>query len=338
MAANCCGVSARNYCSSPRWTRTHASRCSTTWSRAAPTRWTNCPTPSPAGRDHLLELASRRGGGDGDALQAALAEDDAEQAHEDYPLRLLEAFGIHSEPLGPQLWLLDPEYIAVEGFEELKGGPRTATFDRTTALARDDLLYLRADHPMLLSAQELLLSGETGNVTFLVDDSLPPRTAVLEAVFVLECVAPRRSTSNASCRRCRCRSRWTRSLQCARLRAERTRRCVRAGDRQYDISPMRKVLAGAGAARCSSVRAPKAPNSARARASAALVAADAACSTPNCAASRRSPASTPRCAWTKSRGCATSASACVNCVPLARPRLDALRLVASPDFLSLRKS
>ena len=89
-------------------------------------------------------------------------------------------------------WLLDPEYLTVEGFEELKSGPRSATFDRATALARDDLLYLRADHPLLLSAQEMLASGETGNAAFLIDDSLPPRSAILEAVFVLECIAPLR--------------------------------------------------------------------------------------------------------------------------------------------------
>ena len=117
---------------------------------------------------------------------------DAEALQDDYPLRLLEAFGIHGEPIGLQTWLLDPEYLTVEGFEELKSGARSATFDRVTALARDDLLYLRADHPMLLSAQEMLASGETGNAAFLVDDSLPPRSAILECVFVLELVAPPR--------------------------------------------------------------------------------------------------------------------------------------------------
>ncbi len=144
------------------------------------------------GRDWLLERVHQRVHGDGNATDLAtlLREDDAAQAHDDYALRLLESFGVHSEPIGASVWLLDPEHQSIEGFEELKAGPRSATFDRATALARDDLLYLRADHPMLRSAQEMLLSSEDGNAAFLTDDALPPRSAVLEAVFVLEAIAP----------------------------------------------------------------------------------------------------------------------------------------------------
>jgi ATP-dependent helicase HepA len=43
---------------------------------------------------------------------------------------------------------------------------------------------------MVTGALDLLLSAEAGNTAFAIDDSLPPRTALLEAVFVLECVAP----------------------------------------------------------------------------------------------------------------------------------------------------
>ena len=38
---------------------------------------------------------------------------------------------------------------------------------------------------------DLALSGEQGNAAFMVDDVLPPRTALLQAVYVLECVADR---------------------------------------------------------------------------------------------------------------------------------------------------
>src|SRR5690606_29560587 len=94
------------------------------------------------------------------------------------------------EALAPGLWLLDPEHLTVDGFEELKAGPRQATLQRELALARDDLLYLRDDHPLLLSALDLLLSSETGNAALLIDDALPPRTVILEGLHVLECVAP----------------------------------------------------------------------------------------------------------------------------------------------------
>ncbi|WP_395789648.1 RNA polymerase-associated protein RapA [Aquimonas sp.] len=140
------------------------------------------------GRDRLLELSSQRAAGNG-RLQQALGLDDIAATIEDYPLRLLEHFGIHNEPQGNEIVLLDPEYVTLDAFDELKGGPRQATFSRARALARDDLLYLRADHPLLLNAEELLLSSETGNAVALVDDSLPQRSLLLEALYVLECVA-----------------------------------------------------------------------------------------------------------------------------------------------------
>jgi ATP-dependent helicase HepA len=286
------------------------------------------------GRDRLLELGSRRGAAEG-ALLAALREDDSEQSHDDYPLRLLEAFGIHGEALGPQIWLLDPEYLSTEGFEEFKSGPRSATFDRATALARDDLLYLRADHPLLLSAQEMLASGETGNAAFLVDDSLPPRTAILEAVFVLECVAPRSLDVERFLPPLPVSIAIDSKLQHRVGFAPNERASVRAGDRQYDISPMRKILA-----------ALIPPMLERAR-----IEGEAACATLATHAAERANA------LLESEIARTEALALVNpavrpeeiaalrqereqllaVLPAARPRLDSLRLITSADFLSLRR-
>ena len=129
------------------------------------------------GRDRLLELASQRGTRSGRLLESLKAED--------------ALFGVQHESLGGSVHLLDPEYLTLDAFEELKNGPRQTTLNRSTALARDDLLFLRPDHPLVLSAQELLLSSESGNAAFLIDEGLPPRTVVLEAVFVLECIADR---------------------------------------------------------------------------------------------------------------------------------------------------
>lgn len=142
------------------------------------------------GRDRLLELASQRGTRGGRLLESLRAED-ALADSDDYALRLLEQFGVHHESLGGSVHVLDPEYLTLDAFQEFKNGPRRTTLNRATALARDDLLFLRPDHPLILSAQELLLSAETGNAAFLIDEALPPRTVVLEAVFVLECIAPR---------------------------------------------------------------------------------------------------------------------------------------------------
>jgi ATP-dependent helicase HepA len=286
------------------------------------------------GRDRLLELGSRRGTGHA-ALLGALRENDAEQALDDFPLRLLEAFGIHGEALGPQLWLLDPEYLTVEGFEELKGGPRSATFDRATALARDDQLYLRADHPMLLSAQEMLASGETGNAAFLIDDSLPPRSAILEAVFVLECIAPVQLNIERFLPPLPITVAIDTRLQLRPGFAPNERASVRAGDRQYDISPMRKVLAALIPPMLEAARVEGVEQCAR-HAEAALAAADHLLGAEILrieALARVNPAVRPE----EIQVLRDERAQLLALLPNARPRLDSLRLVTSADFLSLRR-
>jgi ATP-dependent helicase HepA len=286
------------------------------------------------GRDRLLELGSRRGSGD-DALRTALADDDATSRDDDYPMRLLEAFGIHHEPLNETLWLLDPEYLSTEGFEELKNGPRQATFDRATALGRDDLLYLRADHPMLRSAQEMLLSGETGNVAFLIDDSLPPRSVVLESVFVLECIANQALNAERFLPPTPVSIAVDTRLQPRPDFAPNERAGLRAGDRAFDLSPMRKVLLALVppmlerareevSARCTDL------------AGQALLRADALLGAEILrleALARVNPAVRAD----EVQAMRDERDQLLAALPGARPRLDSLRLVTSADFLTLRR-
>ncbi len=285
------------------------------------------------GRDRLLERASQRA--DGDGLHAALLADDADTGgHEDL-LALLEAFGVANEPLGGGRVLLDPEHITIDGFEELKNGPREATSDRRLALAREDLLYLRADHPMLLSALDLLLSSEAGNACLLVDETLPPRTALLEAVYVLECIAEARLDV-------------ARFLPPTPLRAVVDSRLqrregfepdpasrARAGERAFDLTPMRKVLNGlvppmlgaceTAVRREAAARVAAAVEEAGARLDAEIARLE--------ALARVNPAVDAA----EVQALREEREAVLAALPGARPRLDALRLVTSPDFLLLRR-
>ncbi|MBS3895667.1 MAG: RNA polymerase-associated protein RapA [Silanimonas sp.] len=286
-----------------------------------------------AGRDRLLERASQRA--NGDRLHAALLADDADHAaHEDL-LALLEAFGIENEALGGGRLLLDPEHVTVDGFEELKGGPREASSDRRVALARDDLLYLRADHPMVLSALDLLLSSEAGNACLLVDETLPPRTALLEAVYVLECIADARLDV-------------ARFLPPTPLRAVVDSRLqrrddfvpdadsrARADDRPFDLTPLRKVLGRLvspmlGA--CETAVRREAAN----QVAAAVETASAQLDTEIerlLALARVNPAVSEAEVQTLRE----EREALLVALPGARPRLDAVRLITSADFLLLRR-
>ncbi|TXK60504.1 RNA polymerase-associated protein RapA [Alkalisalibacterium limincola] len=285
------------------------------------------------GRDRLLELASQRGTG-GDVLMDALRADDEAAREDDFHLRLLEAFGIHHEDHGQGLWRLDPEYQAIEGFEELKGGPRMACFDRSLALARDDLLYLRADHPMLLSAAELMLSSEAGNAAFLVDE-LPPRTVFLEAVFVLECIAARAIDASRFLPPQPLRVAVDTRMQPRPEFRPSERALRRAGERGFDLEPQRKILGALvppmldacrkQAEQLGAQRAAEASAAAKRQLDAELDRLQALAGV--------NPAVGPA----EIQALAAERDALLDALPRSRVRLDSLRLVAGPDFLSLRR-
>jgi ATP-dependent helicase HepA len=143
-----------------------------------------------AGRDHLLELAASRDP-HADDLAGSFARDDNDPSRDAFIQRLFEMYGVHAEELAKDIIMLDPQYLSTDGLPGFADGPLSITFSRDTALAREELPLLRMDHPMVLAAVDLLVSGETGNAAFLVDDNLPVRTALLQSVFVLEVVANR---------------------------------------------------------------------------------------------------------------------------------------------------
>ncbi|GAB2568377.1 RNA polymerase-associated protein RapA [Dyella jejuensis] len=143
-----------------------------------------------AGRDHLLELAASRDL-HADELSQAFRREDDDPSRDAFQQRLLESFGIHADELGGKVWLLDPQYLSTDALPGFSEGPLSVTFEREVALAREDLPLLRLDHPIIQGALDLALSSERGNAAFMVDDALAPRSALLQAVYVLECVAER---------------------------------------------------------------------------------------------------------------------------------------------------
>jgi ATP-dependent helicase HepA len=143
------------------------------------------------GRDHLLELAASRDL-HADALQQAFTREDHDPGRDAFIQGLLERFGIHAEELGGKVLLLDPQYLSTDALPGFAEGPQAVTFAREVALAREELPLLRLDHPLVMGALDLTLSNEQGNAAFLVDDALPPRSALLQAVFLVECVADRK--------------------------------------------------------------------------------------------------------------------------------------------------
>jgi len=143
------------------------------------------------GRDRLLEMASLRPEV-AEPLIAAVRAIDADTAFEDYFLRLLEHVHVYAEETAPRCYLLNPDGTSSPEFPSLDHGETVLAFERETALVREDLAWATQDHPLLGDAMEYLLASPAGNAAFaLLDDKGPPRLW-LEAIFVLEPVAPPR--------------------------------------------------------------------------------------------------------------------------------------------------
>jgi len=92
-------------------------------------------------------------------------------------------FGVQIDPGPEQTVVLSKTEHFKEGFA-LEQDACTATFDRTQALAREDITFLTWDHPMIADATELLLSGESGSCCSGCIDEAFCSDTVLEFLFV----------------------------------------------------------------------------------------------------------------------------------------------------------
>ncbi len=140
------------------------------------------------GRDRLLEFGADRMAPT-QYLRDALVDVDADFGIDDFVVRMFEQFGVTADDLGERRVSLDPEMLSTEAFPGFENGPRQISFNRKDALTRDDLAFIRMDHPMVQAGFDLLLSNETGNAAFCIDDTLPARSALLECIFLVECLA-----------------------------------------------------------------------------------------------------------------------------------------------------
>lgn len=141
------------------------------------------------GRDRLLELNSFR-----PQVAARIVDEvrkqDADPALDQFLLSVFDHFGIHVEELAPRTYQLGSAGVFADSFPGLPTEGLTVTGDRTRALSREDVQFLTWDHPLVTGALDLVLGGDKGNSSFgqLRDGKGPG--LFLEALFVLESIAP----------------------------------------------------------------------------------------------------------------------------------------------------
>ena len=145
------------------------------------------------GRDRLLELNSCRHD-QAEALEASIREMESSDDLWNYLDQVFDAYGVSVEEHSEHCHILLPgDHMRLSYFPELPEDGVTATVSRSIALAREDMLFLTWEHPMVRAAMDLILNNEHGNSSFSVIqcDDLESGQLLLEAVFQVECAAPR---------------------------------------------------------------------------------------------------------------------------------------------------
>ncbi len=145
------------------------------------------------GRDHLLELNSCRKEF-ANKLCSEIETIDNSPSLAGYMERLFDCFAIELEEHSTGSYIIRPsEHMHCDSFPCLTTEGLTFTYQRSTALSHEDRHFLTWEHPMVQDAMEMVISSETGNcaVTAVKHDSIEPGTLLLEAIFLLECVAPK---------------------------------------------------------------------------------------------------------------------------------------------------
>lgn len=143
------------------------------------------------GRDRLLEIHSS-GGEAAQQLVEKLAAEDDDTGMISFALKMFDEIGVNQDDRGENALVLTPgDHMLVPSFPGLPQDGMTITFDRNTALSRDDMALLSWDHPMMRGGIDLILGSEIGatSVALLKNKALPVGSILLELIFVAESAA-----------------------------------------------------------------------------------------------------------------------------------------------------
>ena len=145
------------------------------------------------GRDRLLERNSCKPEVARTLIDEVTALESGDTL-ERYLEALCEAFGVDQEFHSEQTLVLRPsEHMLTGHFPYVGEEGSTVTFSRDRALAREDMLFLTWEHPMLQEAMDMVHSTELGNAAIgtIKLKGVPPGTMLLETLYTINCVAPR---------------------------------------------------------------------------------------------------------------------------------------------------
>jgi ATP-dependent helicase HepA len=141
------------------------------------------------GRDRLLELNSFRPA-EAAALIERIREADADTSLDDFMIAVFDHFAIPVEEVARRTYQLGSAGVLADTFPGLPTAGLAVTCDRERALRREDIQFLTWDHPLVTGAIDALLGSEKGNSSFAWWRDSQVTDLYLEALYLLECVAP----------------------------------------------------------------------------------------------------------------------------------------------------
>ena len=147
------------------------------------------------GRDRLLEVHSN-GGDKAKALAEKIAATDGDTNLVNFALNLFDTIGLNQDDKGENAIVVTPaENMLVSSYPGLPYEGCTITFDRETALSREDMNLISWEHPMIQGGIDLVLTEGVGAtaVSLLKNKALPAGTLLLELIYVVDAQAPKQS-------------------------------------------------------------------------------------------------------------------------------------------------
>ena len=147
------------------------------------------------GRDRLLELNSCHKEHAQEVVDNVIAAANVKELSE-YMDDVFDQYGVDQQIHTSDSFILKPtDHMMNANFPNLPDDGMTATFQRQTALSREDLHFITWEHPMVTGAMDMILTSEFGNATFcameLNSDEIVPGTLLLEAIYTINCPAPK---------------------------------------------------------------------------------------------------------------------------------------------------
>ncbi|PCD85710.1 RNA polymerase-associated protein RapA [Vibrio mediterranei] len=147
------------------------------------------------GRDRLLEMHSN-GGEAAQEIVEKIAATDGDTNLVTFALSLFDTIGLNQDDKGENALVVTPsEHMMVPSYPGLPYEGATITFDRDTALSREDMNFISWEHPMIQGGIDLVMSEGVGTcaVSLLKNKALPVGTILLELVYVVDAQAPKQS-------------------------------------------------------------------------------------------------------------------------------------------------